>query len=91
MRILILLLLYVGRRNKVVNSLVDSNHILGRSGIVEIPFDVRSKGKVRINLQDHTMEFVAFTDEPKVFSKGDKVFVVEMKGNKVGVVAEDSL
>lgn len=74
-----------------MNSLVGSNQILGCSGIVKIPFNARSKGKVRINIQSHTMEFVAFTDEPNVFSKGDKVFVVEMKGNKVGVVAEDSL
>jgi membrane protein implicated in regulation of membrane protease activity len=46
---------------------------------------------VRVNVQGSIVEFVAVTDEPKAFSKGDRVFIVEMKGNKVWVVAEDSL
>ena len=87
----ILLLLYFGRRNKVVNSLVRSHQIVGLSGTVEIPFDARSKGKVRVNVKGSFVEFVAFTDEPKEFSKGERVFIVEMKGNQVWVVAEDSL
>ncbi|HEY9636822.1 MAG TPA: NfeD family protein [Coleofasciculaceae cyanobacterium] len=88
---LIVLLLYVGRRNKVVNSLVRFNQVVGLSGTVEIPFDAQSKGKVRVNIQGSMVEFVAFTDEQKEFTKGDRVFIVEMKGNKVWVVAEDSL
>jgi membrane protein implicated in regulation of membrane protease activity len=86
--ILIVLLLYVGRRNKVVNSLVRFNQVVGLSGTVEIPFDAQSKGKVCVNIQG---SIVAFTDEQKEFTKGDRVFIVEMKGNKVWIVAEDSL
>lgn len=89
--ILIVLFIYIGRRNKVVNSLVSFNQVVGLSGTVEIPFDAMSKGKVRVNVQGSMVEFVAVTDEPKAFSKGDRVFIVEMKGNKVWVVAEDSL
>jgi membrane protein implicated in regulation of membrane protease activity len=87
----IVFLLYIGRRNKVANSLVRSHQMVGLSGTVEIPFEGKSKGKVRVNVKGSLVEFIAFTDESKEFSKGDKVFIVEMKGNKVWVVAEDSL
>lgn len=86
----ILLLLYIRRGNKTANSLVHSHQIVGLSGIVEIPFDARSKGKIRVNVKGSFVEFVAYTDEAK-FNKGDRVFIVEIKGNQVWVVAEDSL
>lgn len=88
--ILILFLLYIRRGNKTANSLVNSQQVVGLSGIVEIPFDARSKGKVRVNVKGSFVEFVAFTDESK-FNKGDRVFIVAMKGHQVWVVAEDSL
>ncbi len=68
-----------------------SEWVVGLSGTVEIPFDSRSKGKVCVNVQGSMVDFVAFTDEPKAFNKGDRVFIVEIKGHKVGVVSEDSL
>lgn len=89
--IAIVLLLYIGRRNKAVNSLMRSNQLIGLSGIVEIPFDARSKGKVRVSVRGSMVDFVAFTDEAKAFNQGDRVFIVEIKGNKVGVVSENSL
>jgi membrane protein implicated in regulation of membrane protease activity len=87
----IVLLLYIGRRNKVANSLVRPHQILGLYGTVEIPFDAKSKGKVRVNIKGSFVEFIAFTDEPQQFNKGDRVFIVEMKGNKVWVVAKNTL
>lgn len=87
----IVLLLYIGQRNKVANSLMRSHQIVGLYGTVEIPFDAKSKGKVRVNVKGSFVEFIAFTDEPQQFSKGDRVFIVEMKGNKVWVVAKDTL
>lgn len=87
----IVLLLYIGRRKQVANSLVHSSQIVGLYGTVEIPFDSKSKGKVRININASLIEFIAFTDEPQQFSKGDRVFIVELKGNKVWVVAKDTL
>ncbi|MFB8792361.1 MAG: hypothetical protein U7123_26810 [Potamolinea sp.] len=87
----IVLLLYIGRRNQVANSLVHSSQIRGLDGIVQIPFDSKSKGKVRVNINSSLIEFVAFTDESKQFNKGDRVFIVELKGNKVWVVAKDTL
>jgi len=88
---LLVWLLYIRRRNKVVDSLVRLNHVVGLSGTVEIPFNCKTQGKVRLNVRGSIVDFVAFTDEPKPFAKGEKVFVVGMKQNKVWVVAEDSL
>lgn len=88
---LLVWLLYVWRRHQVVDSLVRLNHVVGFSGTVEIPFDQRSQGKVRLNIKGSLVDFVAFTDEPKDYVKGERVFVVEMSRNKLWVVAEDSL
>lgn len=88
---LLVWLLYIRRQNKGVDSLVRLNHVVGLSGTVEIPFNRESQGKVRLNVKGSIVDFVAFTDELKAFTKGEKVFVVGMRRNKVWVIAEDSL
>lgn len=89
--ILIVLTLQLWRRRQVVDSLIRPNDVVGLSGIVEIPFDSMSQGKVRLNVKGSLIDFTAFTDQPKEFTKGEQVFVVGMRRNKVWVVAEDSL
>ncbi|MGH8002781.1 MAG: NfeD family protein [Brasilonema sp.] len=89
--VLVVWLIYLQRRRQVVDSFVRTNHVVGRFGTVEIPFDHRSQGKVRVNVKGSLVDFVAFTDEPKEFSKGDRVLVMDIKGNKVWVVSESSL
>jgi membrane protein implicated in regulation of membrane protease activity len=84
-------LIYIQRRRQVVDSLVRTNHIVGRSGTVEIPFNSSTQGKVRVNVKGSLVDFVAFTDELTEFNQGDRVFVVDMKRNKVWVVSEDSI
>ncbi|GAB4172045.1 MAG: hypothetical protein Fur006_00620 [Coleofasciculaceae cyanobacterium] len=84
-------LIYLQRRRQVVDSLVRTNHVVGRSGTVEIPFNSNTQGKVRVNVKGSLVDFVAFTDEHKEFSMGDRVFVVAMKKNKVWVVSEDTI
>lgn len=86
---LVVWLIYIQRRRQVVDSLVRTNYVVGRSGTVEIPFDSKTQGKVRINVKGSLVDFVAFTDDPKEFNQGDRVFVVALKGNKVWVVSED--
>lgn len=88
---LLVWLLHVQRQNKVVDSLVRLNHVVGLSGTVEIPFNYKSQGKVRLSVKGSMVDFLAFTDEPKAFARGERVFVVEMRRNKVWVIAEDSL
>ena len=88
---LVVWLIYLQRRRQVVDSLVRTNHVVGRSGTVEIPFDSSTQGKVRVNVKGSLVDFVAFTDEPREFSTSDRIFVVGMKGNKVWVVSEDAI
>ena len=89
--VVVVWLIYIQRRRQVVDSLVRTNHVVGRSGTVEIPFDAHTQGKVRVNVKGSLVDFMAFTDEPREFSPGDRVFVVGMKGNKVWVVSEDAI
>lgn len=84
-------LIYIQRRRQVVDSLVRSNYVVGRSGSVEIPFNSQTQGKVRVNVKGSLVDFTAFTDESREFSRGDRVFIVGMKANKVWVVSEDSV
>lgn len=72
------------------DSLVRPSDVVGLSGIVEIPFDSMTKGKVRVKVRGSMVDFVAFTTNCQSFIQGEKVFIVEMKGNKVWVVPEDS-
>ena len=73
------------------NSLLKSEELAGLCGVVEIPFNPESKGKIRLNIQDSIIDFVALTEEKKEFKKGDKVLVVGMENNKVWVVSEQNL
>jgi membrane protein implicated in regulation of membrane protease activity len=80
--------IYLGRRNQVVDSLVRTDNIIGRIGVVEIPFSHNSQGKVRINLKGSMVYLQAFTDEEKEFHIGEKVLIMGLKGNKVWVVSD---
>ena len=73
------------------DSLVRPKDAIGLMGTVVIPFDRESKGKVQLDIKESKVEFVAFTDDPKEFARGDKVFVVEMKNHKVWVVSQESI
>lgn len=88
--VLVVWLIYIQRRRQVVDSLVRSNYVVGRSGTVEIPFNSTTQGKVRVNVKGSLVDFTAFTDESREFSRGDRVFIVGMKGNKVWVVSEEA-
>ncbi len=78
----------LGQRH--ANSLTRSSDFVGLSAIVLLPFNAESKGKVRVNVKGANVEFMAFTDESKSFRKGDRVFVVGLKNNRLWVVSEAS-
>jgi membrane protein implicated in regulation of membrane protease activity len=87
--IFIVLSIYLKRRNTAIDSLVRPQDLIGISGVVEIPFDRHSRGKVRVNVRSSLIDFIALTDDPKGFQIGDQVLVVEMKGNQIWVVSAD--
>jgi membrane protein implicated in regulation of membrane protease activity len=89
--VLVVIVVKLWRKQHVIDSLIVANEIVGLSGTVEIPFDRQSKGKVRITTKGSTIDLIACTDTPKTFQQGDRVFIVEMKGNKVWVIPEEYL
>ncbi len=78
-------------KNRPADSLVRSNDLVGLSGTVEIPFDQDSQGKIRLNIKNSLVEFIAFTEESREFTKGEKAFIVGVENNRVWVVSEDYL
>ena len=88
---LIVWFIYFWRRRQIVDSLIKAEDIVGLYGVVEIPFDADSKGKVRVNIKDSMIDLIAMTDECREFNSGDRVLIIQMKNNKVLVVSEDSV
>lgn len=87
--VLIVFSIYLKRRNTTIDSLVRPQDIVGLSGVVEIPFDRHSRGKVRVSVKRSVIDFIAFTDESQKFEIGDRVLVVEMNSNQIWVISED--
>jgi aspartyl aminopeptidase len=86
--ILLLILVKLRRLNQQVNSLVDHNSLIGSIGVVQIPFDKNSKGKVRVNVGDSLIDVVAITEGEDKFNVGDKAFILHFQDNKVLVISE---
>ena len=78
-------------KHSQVDSLVRSSDLVGLWGMVEIPFNKNSKGKMRVNVKGTGVGFIAFTEENREFIKGEKVFIVGVENNRVWVVSEDWL
>ena len=87
----IVFLLVIQRRRQKVDSLISTSSLVGLFATVEIPFDKTCKGKVRLIIKGSMVDFTAGTDDPKGFQPGDRVFIVETRGNQVWVVGENSL
>ena len=89
--IVFLILLKLQRRNTVINSLVDRQIFVGLTGIVEIPFDQNSKGKIRINFQGSIIRLIAISHLSHEFKRREKVLIIEFKDNKALVIPESEL
>ena len=75
-------------RRQQADSLIRSDDLLGLPGIVEIPFDRNSKGKVRLNIKGSTLDLIAVTEDNQEFTPGEQAFIVGVEKNKVWVVSE---
>ncbi|WP_233220078.1 NfeD-like protein [Pleurocapsa sp. CCALA 161] len=58
---LIVWFIYFWRQREVVDSLMKPEDLIGLWGIVELPFNVDSKGKVRVKVKGSIVELVALT------------------------------
>ncbi len=74
-------------RRQQADSLIRSDDLLGLPGIVEIPFDRNSKGKVRLNIKGSTLDLIAMTEDNQEFTPGEQAFIVGVEKNKVWVVS----
>lgn len=89
--IVIIIWLKVKRRQQVADSLARHSEAVGLFGTVEVPFNAHSRGKICLNIRGTNVDFVAVTDEPISFNKGEQVLVVDRQGNQVWVVSQDFL
>ncbi|QIZ72213.1 NfeD-like protein [Oxynema aestuarii] len=71
------------------DSLVRPEDLMGRSAIVEIPFDRDSKGKVNLKIKGTSLSLSAYTDSDRAFSRGDRTFIIGMKNSTVWVVPSE--
>lgn len=88
---LIVWFIFFWRRRQIVDSSIKPEDVVGIYGTVEIPFNAESKGKIRVNIKGSMVDLIAVTDEERMFNSGDRVFTIQMKGNKVWVVGEESI
>ncbi len=89
--IIFLILLAIKRRNTQINSLTNSKELIGSTGIVEIPFNQNSKGKIKVNSQGRIIYLVAVTHLEYEFKPGEKVLIIEFINNKTSVIPENYL
>ena len=84
--LLVVGLIVLRRRRQTFNSWMDLEECIGLTGIVEVPFDQNSSGKVRLQLETMTLGCFAYSNQPHQFVPGDEVVVVGIKGKKVWVI-----
>ncbi|MCU0570780.1 MAG: hypothetical protein MUF49_29950 [Oculatellaceae cyanobacterium Prado106] len=76
-------------QNRQADSLVRAENLAGLVGIVELPFDAQSKGKVRLTVRGTVLRQVAMTNDQRTFQQGDRVLVVGIEGGRLWVVSAD--
>ena len=78
-------------RERHANSLVRAEDVVGLAGVVTLPFDRNSRGKVQIKVKGSQVERIAYTDENLEFQLGDRVLVVGVEQERLWVVSTNSI
>jgi membrane protein implicated in regulation of membrane protease activity len=76
-------------RHRHTDSLIRTTDLAGQNGTVELPFNVNSRGKVRLVVKGSSISFMAYTDEQRDFQPGDRVLVVGTENNRLWVVSAE--
>lgn len=82
---LIVWFIYFWRRREVIDSLMKPEDLVGLCGVVELPFDTDSKGKIRVEVRGSMVDLIAVTEDEQGFELGDRVLIIQMQNNKVWV------
>ncbi|MBD0268084.1 MAG: hypothetical protein ICV77_07290 [Cyanobacteria bacterium Co-bin8] len=83
---IIVFVLFIYRQKITISSSIGDPHLAGRVGIVTVPFDYRSKGKISLQIEGSTREMIAVTDQPYAFSSGDQALVIQVHNTQVWVI-----
>lgn len=86
---LVVFSLFMTRKKILASSLTHDHALAGCIGRVQVPFDYRSKGKIRISRHHSTQEITALTDYPNAFSQGDRVLIIQVVDSHAWVVPGD--
>ncbi len=87
---LIVWFIYFWRRREIIDSLMKPEDLVGLCGVVELPFDADSKGKIRVDVKGSMVDLLALTDDSQGLQVGDRVLIIQMQSNKVWVTRHDS-
>lgn len=87
---LIVWFIYFWRRREIIDSLMKPEDLVGLCGVVELPFDAASKGKVRVDVRGTMVDLIAVTEDRHKFQVGDRVLIIQMQNHKVLVTKHDS-
>ncbi len=82
-------LILASLHTRQADSLTRSEELVGQLGVVELPFDAASTGKVRLQIRGSTIDFIAYTDDVHGFRPGETVLVVGTKNNRLWVVGAE--
>ncbi|GAB4342981.1 MAG: hypothetical protein Fur0042_05620 [Cyanophyceae cyanobacterium] len=70
------------------DSLLRPEDWIGAAGVVELPFDASSRGKVRLVVRGSPVAVQAITREERPFRPGDRVFVIALEGGRAWVASD---
>jgi NfeD-like C-terminal, partner-binding len=87
---IVVLLIFLRRGNEHISSLRHRDRIVGKIGIVSLPFDASSRGKIRITIGNGSRIIAATTTDEHRFAIGDSVIIIEVLENHVCVTSEHS-
>jgi hypothetical protein len=76
---------YLYRRR--VDSLGHIQDVVGRVGIIEIPFNSSSRGRVRFKVKGVVVDYTAFTEDADELTIGQSVLAVKFENNRLWVTA----
>lgn len=88
---LLVSMIYLWRRYRAVDSLIDLEDLIGMSAIVDLPFDAEGKGKIQVKLDNTVLYLSAFNIEKKQLRIGQKVMILQIEDNKIWVIKDDLL
>jgi hypothetical protein len=88
--VIVVLLIFLRRGNEHISSLRQRDRIVGKVGIVSLPFDASSRGKITVTIGNGSRIIAATSSDNHSFAIGDPVIIIEVLEDHVCVISERS-